>query len=95
VVKPITLEAVKAGNVKTGLVAGGSPVVNESSGYDFIEGSGFVIEGKHCSTQTTFLQQNDSSLFETRRVVKIAKFKLENNRSQFFLPLRTKFEPQG
>jgi hypothetical protein len=28
------------------LVASGSPVVNESTGYDFIEGSGFVIEGK-------------------------------------------------
>ena len=52
-VKPVPVEAgkVAANATKTGLtglaVAGGSsPVVNESTGYDFIEGSGFVIEGK-------------------------------------------------
>ena len=55
-VKPVPVEAgkVAANAAKTGLtglaglaVAGGSsPVVNESTGYDFIEGSGFVIEGK-------------------------------------------------
>ena len=41
-VKP--LEAAKPVNVKTGLT-GTSPLVHESTGYDFIEGSGFVIEG--------------------------------------------------
>ena len=41
-VKP--LEAAKTGNVKTCLT-GSSPLVHESTGYDFIEGSGFVIEG--------------------------------------------------
>ena len=51
-VKPVAMDGGAgkvSGNVKTGLVAGGSPVVNESTGYDFIEGSGFVIEGKQHS----------------------------------------------
>jgi hypothetical protein len=49
-VKPLAMDGAAgkvSGNVKAGLVARGSPVVNESTGYDFIEGSGFVIEGKH------------------------------------------------
>jgi len=49
-VKPLAMDGAAgkvSGNVKAALVAGGSPVVNESTGYDFIEGSGFVIEGKH------------------------------------------------
>ena len=39
---PSSLSTAKA----AALVASGSPIVNESTGYDFIEGSGFVIEGK-------------------------------------------------
>jgi hypothetical protein len=43
-VKPV--ETGKVVNAKTGLVAGSTPLVHESAGYDFIEGSGYVIEGK-------------------------------------------------
>ena len=47
--------------VKTGLVAGSGPLVHEATGYDFIEGSGFVIEGD--AEQLVLVQRLD--YFET------------------------------